>query len=186
MSPYCYGSWQDPPFCVVKNNVGRANILMLLRRWAAQMQGQPIEGGGFRGRSNKLVDGCYSWWNGGLFTIVSALTGQSVEEAIHRLDWREESDSEWEDEGDHGSRGRVCITARLTLKIIRYPRDAVRPRWGNRRDQGSTGMNLLIHGCFRCTAGIHSDRRPGTSRRVTGQAGKVRAKCHSRVAWLFC
>lgn len=41
-----------------------------LSRWAAHMQGLPIEAGGFRGRTNKLVDGCYSWWNGGLFQFI--------------------------------------------------------------------------------------------------------------------
>lgn len=42
-------------------------------RWAAQMQGLPIEGGGFRGRTNKLVDGCYSWWCAGAFPVLRAL-----------------------------------------------------------------------------------------------------------------
>lgn len=37
------------------------------------MQGNAVEGGGFRGRTNKLVDGCYSWWNGGLFSLIDAL-----------------------------------------------------------------------------------------------------------------
>ena len=44
-----------------------------LFRWAASVQAMPIEGGGFRGRTNKLVDGCYSWWCGGLFSIISSL-----------------------------------------------------------------------------------------------------------------
>ncbi|KAH8920832.1 terpenoid cyclases/Protein prenyltransferase [Atractiella rhizophila] len=43
-----------------------------LYRWAAGLQGLPIEGGGFRGRTNKLVDGCYNWWCGGLFPILMA------------------------------------------------------------------------------------------------------------------
>lgn len=42
-------------------------------RWAAQMQGESIEAGGFRGRANKLVDGCYGWWVGGLFAVLEAL-----------------------------------------------------------------------------------------------------------------
>lgn len=42
-------------------------------RWAAQMQGLPVEGGGFRGRTNKLVDGCYSWWCGEIFPLLRAL-----------------------------------------------------------------------------------------------------------------
>ncbi|GAA6006154.1 hypothetical protein JCM11491_002052 [Sporobolomyces phaffii] len=44
-----------------------------LFRWAASVQAMPIEGGGFRGRTNKLVDGCYSWWCGGLFSVISSL-----------------------------------------------------------------------------------------------------------------
>ncbi|GAA5975372.1 hypothetical protein JCM5350_006456 [Sporobolomyces pararoseus] len=44
-----------------------------LFRWSASVQAMPIEGGGFRGRTNKLVDGCYSWWCGGLFSIISSL-----------------------------------------------------------------------------------------------------------------
>ena len=60
------------------------NVHSLLR-WATSMQGLPIEAGGFRGRSNKLVDGCYSWWCAGLFSILSALlptaSGSSKTEA---------------------------------------------------------------------------------------------------------
>lgn len=51
--------------------------LKSLRRWATAMQAAPIEGGGFRGRSNKLVDGCYSWWNGGLFAVLGALLDEA-------------------------------------------------------------------------------------------------------------
>lgn len=49
-----------------------------LLRWAAQMQGLPIEAGGFRGRTNKLVDGCYSWWCGGLFPILDAMLAEET------------------------------------------------------------------------------------------------------------
>jgi protein farnesyltransferase subunit beta len=44
-----------------------------LMRWLAMMQGSERELGGFRGRTNKLVDGCYSWWIGGSFALVQAL-----------------------------------------------------------------------------------------------------------------
>jgi prenyltransferase beta subunit len=37
------------------------------------MQGLDIELGGFKGRTNKLVDGCYSWWCGGSFSLLEAL-----------------------------------------------------------------------------------------------------------------
>jgi len=40
-------------------------------RWLIQRQ-LPIEGG-FQGRSNKLVDGCYSFWQGGVFPLVDRI-----------------------------------------------------------------------------------------------------------------
>ena len=43
-----------------------------LLRWLVQMQGSEIELGGFRGRTNKLVDGCYSWWVGGCFALLAS------------------------------------------------------------------------------------------------------------------
>lgn len=46
-----------------------------LLRWAVGMQGLDIEGGGFKGRTNKLVDGCYSWWVGGVFALIEDLLG---------------------------------------------------------------------------------------------------------------
>lgn len=51
------------------------------------MQAQPIEGGGFRGRTNKLVDGCYSWWNGGLFHFVEAYLQPQGGEALFDRGW---------------------------------------------------------------------------------------------------
>lgn len=52
---------------------GRSLDVSALLRWAAAMQANPIEGGGFRGRTNKLVDGCYSWWCGGLLPLADHL-----------------------------------------------------------------------------------------------------------------
>ena len=37
------------------------------------MQGSEVELGGFKGRTNKLVDGCYSWWVGGAFSLLEAV-----------------------------------------------------------------------------------------------------------------
>lgn len=44
-----------------------------LMRWLVQLQGGEIELGGFRGRTNKLVDGCYSWWVGGCFALLASV-----------------------------------------------------------------------------------------------------------------
>ena len=37
------------------------------------MQGNEIDIGGFKGRTNKLVDGCYSWWCDRSFSLLEAL-----------------------------------------------------------------------------------------------------------------
>jgi protein farnesyltransferase subunit beta len=37
------------------------------------MQGAEIDLGGFKGRTNKLVDACYSWWVGASFALLEAL-----------------------------------------------------------------------------------------------------------------
>lgn len=47
--------------------------LKRLTRWLVNMQGSETELGGFKGRTNKLVDGCYSWWCGGAFSLLEAL-----------------------------------------------------------------------------------------------------------------
>jgi protein farnesyltransferase subunit beta len=65
------------------------------------MQGQPIEGGGFRGRSNKLVDGCYSWWIGGLEPLLLELLGQGNQEGetevARHVTEEEDNESAWSD-----------------------------------------------------------------------------------------
>eukprot|EP00798_Chlamydomonas_sp_ICE-L_P013781 gene13781-19689_t len=55
---------------------GQATELDLPRliHWACQRQGS-FEGG-FNGRTNKLVDGCYSFWQGGLFNLLQQLVPQ--------------------------------------------------------------------------------------------------------------
>lgn len=45
------------------------------------MQGTFIELGGFKGRTNKLVDGCYSWWCGGSFALLEALGVGGIQNA---------------------------------------------------------------------------------------------------------
>ncbi|KAI9005628.1 farnesyltransferase, CAAX box, beta [Hyaloraphidium curvatum] len=54
--------------------LGQADLLdtPALLRWAAARQ-MDYEGG-FQGRTNKLVDGCYSLWQGGVFPLLHALS----------------------------------------------------------------------------------------------------------------
>ncbi|KAI9566626.1 terpenoid cyclases/protein prenyltransferase alpha-alpha toroid [Boletus coccyginus] len=70
-----------------------------LLRWLVQMQGSEIELGGFRGRTNKLVDGCYSWWVAGCFAL---LASQGVGRGGHARDAGAQdtsaaADGEWDD-----------------------------------------------------------------------------------------
>lgn len=54
----------------------QARVLDLehMLKWAVKRQ-MPLEGG-FQGRTNKLVDGCYSFWVGGLFPLLDFLLVQ--------------------------------------------------------------------------------------------------------------
>ncbi|CAG8443100.1 17868_t:CDS:10 [Acaulospora morrowiae] len=53
--------------------MGKSDMLdiPLLLHWASSLQMQ-VEGG-FQGRPNKLVDGCYSFWVGALFPVLEAI-----------------------------------------------------------------------------------------------------------------
>ncbi|KAF9979250.1 hypothetical protein BGZ73_002518 [Actinomortierella ambigua] len=53
--------------------LGRMDTLDVPRfvKWSASRQ-MSLEGG-FQGRTNKLVDGCYSWWMGGVFPIIGKI-----------------------------------------------------------------------------------------------------------------
>lgn len=65
--------------------LGQANRINLnaLQRWASARQ-MTIEGG-FQGRTNKLVDGCYSFWVGALFPLLDFVTnaGKSTDRLLH-------------------------------------------------------------------------------------------------------
>jgi protein farnesyltransferase subunit beta len=56
--------------------LGKAHLCNVknLLRWATNKQ-MSLEGG-FQGRTNKLVDGCYSFWQGGIFPLVHLLLSQ--------------------------------------------------------------------------------------------------------------
>lgn len=92
---------------LAKASVG-INLKSLLR-WMVNMQGGGLDLGGFRGRTNKLVDGCYSWWVGGCFPLLESL-GVSVEPTTGVA-----RSSTGEEEGWHDADG-------LSTAIERVPR----------------------------------------------------------------
>eukprot|EP00088_Acartia_fossae_P012319 TRINITY_DN16351_c0_g1_i1.p1 TRINITY_DN16351_c0_g1~~TRINITY_DN16351_c0_g1_i1.p1 ORF type:complete len:427 (-),score=81.42 TRINITY_DN16351_c0_g1_i1:412-1659(-) len=56
-----------------------------LLSWAANRQ-MKLEGG-FQGRTNKLVDGCYSFWQGGLFPLLAVSLEQDSSYSLPPSDW---------------------------------------------------------------------------------------------------
>lgn len=69
-----------------------------LTRWLVCMQGSEMELGGFKGRTNKLVDACYSWWVGGCFALLRSLgvgvhRPSPVEQEVEGKD----DDEQWSD-----------------------------------------------------------------------------------------
>jgi protein farnesyltransferase subunit beta len=53
----------------------------LLVHWLSSRQASPE--GGYNGRTNKLVDGCYSHWVGGCWALVEAATASSTSSTIN-------------------------------------------------------------------------------------------------------
>ncbi|KAG9100007.1 CAAX farnesyltransferase (FTase) subunit beta [Ceratobasidium sp. UAMH 11750] len=111
-----------------------------LVRWAAGMQGSPIEGGGFRGRTNKLVDGCYSWWIGGLEPLLLELLGKGDQEGETEVVSfvTEETDNE------NGPTVLFDKTAlqRFTLVSSQMPSGGLRDKPGKPADLYHTVYNL--------------------------------------------
>ncbi|KAJ1303977.1 hypothetical protein OPQ81_008387 [Rhizoctonia solani] len=118
-----------------------------LVRWATGMQGLPIEGGGFRGRSNKLVDGCYSWWIGGLEPLLLELLGLGNEEAetevTSHVTEETESESAWSD-CDYGPVSLFDKTSlqRFTLISSQVSSGGLRDKPGKSADLYHTVYNL--------------------------------------------
>ncbi|CAA7266680.1 unnamed protein product [Cyclocybe aegerita] len=75
LQPYLASSSRKPEEATASIDV--KNLL----RWLVHMQGVEIELGGFKGRTNKLVDGCYSWWCGGAFALLEALGVGGIQNA---------------------------------------------------------------------------------------------------------
>ncbi|KAK9908192.1 hypothetical protein WJX75_004005 [Coccomyxa subellipsoidea] len=63
---------------VLADRVDVLNLPSLLH-WAVHRQG--LVEGGFMGRTNKLVDGCYSFWQGALFPLLQQVWPQYVQQS---------------------------------------------------------------------------------------------------------
>lgn len=67
--------------------IGKENIINIkkLLYWAASRQ-MKLEGG-FQGRTNKLVDGCYSFWQGGIFPVIHNVLEADHDNLISTEKW---------------------------------------------------------------------------------------------------
>lgn len=119
-----------------------------LVRWLVQMQGAPVELGGFKGRTNKLVDGCYSWWVGGSFALLESIGINPAVVAAAPADGRAQ-EGDWDDiDGMSSARWR-CRESQTHLRRF------------SDEPQGATG--------------VHPLRRSTPRGRTARQASEVRA-----------
>ncbi|EIM21068.1 terpenoid cyclases/Protein prenyltransferase [Wallemia mellicola CBS 633.66] len=104
-----------------------------LIRWSVHMQGLESELGGFRGRTNKLVDGCYSWWLGGSFNLLEY--------------WQQGVDSTVDDDDDSWIDEETCLYDREALQgyilnAAQTPKGGLRDKPGKNADTYHTAYNL--------------------------------------------
>ncbi|RSH95268.1 CAAX farnesyltransferase (FTase) subunit beta [Saitozyma podzolica] len=120
-------------------------------RWSVLMQGEAIEAGGFRGRSNKLVDGCYSWWVGGGVPVLEELARREGEKIkakkpsdAARIEVEGEDEGEWVDEIAPPLFNRVALQEFVLLAAQREAGGSggLRDKPGKRPDQYHTCNNL--------------------------------------------
>lgn len=111
----CLASWVlVQPYLVALRESGeftKASVSInfkSLLRWMVNMQGGELDLGGFRGRTNKLVDGCYSWWVGGCFPLLESL-GVAVKPSTDVA-----QASSTEEEGWHDADGLYLVAGHAT------------------------------------------------------------------------
>ncbi|GAA5901755.1 hypothetical protein JCM8208_003577 [Rhodotorula glutinis] len=129
--------------------------LHALLRWSASLQAMPIEGGGFRGRTNKLVDGCYSWWGGGLLPVVESLLAE-----------REgEGEGEGEEAVERELYDRTALQQYITL-VAQAPSGGLRDKPGKPAD--------AYHTCYNLSGAASAQHKPRAlsrrARRALGEA----------------
>ncbi|TIB08564.1 hypothetical protein E3P92_03720 [Wallemia ichthyophaga] len=105
-----------------------------LIRWSVHMQGLKTELGGFRGRTNKLVDGCYSWWLGGSFSLFEywQLAVDSKDEDNEDDDWVDEEGCLYDREALQG----------YVLNAAQNPKGGLRDKPGKNSDTYHTAYNI--------------------------------------------
>ena len=89
-----------------------------LERWLANRQGE-IEGG-FNGRTNKLVDGCYSFWQGGCFPVLQRSSETLLRQFSNRSAKALKVDADGAVDFDDSSRA-IGVCAATLYQPAEYP-----------------------------------------------------------------
>ena len=171
-------------------NATDAVDLDALERWLARRQTR-VEGG-FQGRTNKLVDGCYSFWQGGTLALVAHVRKGHTrsDEAPPGLVWRpggrapppappppaDDLDLDLDLDLD-GCRGPTLGDERALQRYILlcaqvYPEGGLRDKPGKNRD--------YYHTCY-CLSGLAASQRlygDDASTVVYGDPGKLLHETH--------
>ncbi|WVQ81223.1 hypothetical protein IAT38_003345 [Cryptococcus sp. DSM 104549] len=144
-------------------------------RWTVLQQGEAIEGGGFRGRTNKLVDGCYSWWVGGGAPVAEELVrrekkgkGKKEEpkvEVVVEEGENKDKEGEWEDVAPSPSLFNRVALQEFTLIAAQQEAGSggLRDKPGKRPDQYHTcnnlsGLSVAQHRVIHSPAAIATNR----------------------------
>ena len=106
-----------------------------LVRWAASLQGAAGDGGGFRGRTNKLVDGCYGWFCGGLMALLEAHVGAPPAASPRSAD-------SWVSDDGAGDLFDRAALATYIRAVAQAPSGGLRDKPGKRADAYHTCYNL--------------------------------------------
>jgi len=167
--------------------------LPLLSKWAANRQ--MTREGGFQGRTNKLVDGCYSFWVGALFPMLDRL--QNVREhmqpdELHRLfdDTQATTPSTADDAaataGGSSSSDADSLDGALesslfdSLALQRYILVACQGPMGGLRDKPGKHPDLY-HTCY-CLSGLsvaqHADQQQASRTPLLGRQDNLVAPVH--------
>ncbi|KAK6155185.1 hypothetical protein DH2020_009433 [Rehmannia glutinosa] len=135
---------------VLINEVNRLDLPALIN-WVVFRQGVEC---GFQGRTNKLVDGCYSFWQGGVAAIIQRLRLVVSEQMglpnTSNFDSRTESDNDSSDsDGDQSSEG-ASSPVNDSCQPIQKGKSNDSPRIGVNNNgynfiRGSIGMRPLFN-----------------------------------------
>ncbi|OCH90755.1 terpenoid cyclases/Protein prenyltransferase [Obba rivulosa] len=135
-----------------------------LARWYATMQGGRAELGGLRGRTNKLVDGCYAWWVGGGAAVVAGMLKEQEDARAGAEELQEGAEAQnegWEDEEVDDSLLNRPALQQYVLCAAQHPAGGLRDKPPKHADAYHT---------LYCLSGLSAAQHrvvPNASRRAT-------------------